>query len=128
VHDPEIGTFVSRFTPGELSMLARERTTRWRTDPPVVVARYSREDQYLSEGLWHVQRRNEAWAQGNIAEAWRENMILERFFAPVLDTASYASPAPPRWPPEQRAAAASQPGIDRHPSERTDYRWPVYVH
>ena len=37
------------------------------------------------------------------AEAWRENLILERYFAPVLDTPTYASPQANRWPPEQRA-------------------------
>jgi hypothetical protein len=37
--------------------------------------------------------------------AWNENLILENFFAPVLDTPSYATPRGSRWPPDQRADA-----------------------
>jgi hypothetical protein len=87
----------------------------------------SREDQYLSEGLWHVQRRNEAWQNEDLAVAWRENLILEKFFAPVLDAQTYASATPQRWPSEQRAEAASRPGVDRRPRACSDYRWPLYV-
>ena len=43
-----------------------------------------------------------------VAEAWRENLILERYFAPVLDTPTYASPHGNRWPPEQRADLANR--------------------
>jgi hypothetical protein len=127
VQDPEIGTFLSRYRPAQLSAFANDRGPRWRTTPPVAIRRFSREDQYLSEGLWHVQRRNQAWASGDIGAAWRENLILEKFFSPVLDTQSYASTTPPRWAPEQRADAASRPGVDRQPRATDDYRWPVYV-
>jgi hypothetical protein len=127
VRDPEIGTFVSRHTAAQLSALAQDRAARWRASPPVAIRRFSREDQYLSEGLWHVQRRNEAWQRGDVAAAWRENLILEKFFAPVLDAQTYASATLHRWPAEQRAEAASRPAVDRHPSSRTDYRWPLYV-
>ena len=127
VRDPEIGTFMSRYTAPQLAELARDRRARWREAPPVSLRRISREDQYLSEGLWHVQRRNEAWTNGDVAAAWRENLILEKFFAPVLDAQTYASDTLHRWPAEQRAEAASRPGVDRRPSVRTDYRWPLYV-
>lgn len=53
----------------------------------------------LDEGVWHVRRCNVA----EPAEAWRENLILERYFAPVLDTPTYASRQANRWPPGQRA-------------------------
>jgi hypothetical protein len=127
VRDPEIGMFVSRFTPAQLAALAKDRDVEWRASPPIVVHRLSREDQYLSEGLWHVQRRNEAWKDGDIPTAWRVNLILEKFFTPVLDAQTYASATPQRWPAEQRAEAATRPGVDRGPSSRTDYRWPLYV-
>ncbi len=127
VSDVDIGTFVSRYSEAQLAAFAADRAGRWRTGPPVTVRRFSREDQYLSEGLWHVQRRNEAWEQGAIGAAWRENLILEKFFAPVLDAQTYASDAPQRWPAEQRAEAASRPDIDRRPSASAEYRWPVYV-
>jgi len=127
VRDPEIGMFVSRFTPAQLAALANDREVEWRASPPVVIRRLSREDQYLSEGLWHVERRNGAWENDDIPTAWRENLILEKFFAPVLDAQTYASATSHRWPAEQRAEAASRPGVDRRPSERDDYRWPLYV-
>ena len=76
----------------------------WQTEPPIRIKRLSREDQYLDEGLWHVRRRNSA----EVDEAWHENLILERFFVPVLDLPTYASPNGNRWPPEQRANIAKQ--------------------
>jgi hypothetical protein len=127
IRDPEVGTFVSRYTPAQLEALARDRRLQWQARPPVAIRRVSREDQYLSEGLWHVQRRNEAWQSDDLAVAWRENLILEKFFAPVLDAQTYASATPQRWPSEQRAEAASRPGVDRRPLARSDYRWPLYV-
>jgi hypothetical protein len=63
-----------------------------------VLRRLSQEDQYLDEGVWHLRRRNAA----EPLEAWHENLILERFFAPVLDIPTYASPEANRWPIEQR--------------------------
>ena len=127
VRDPDIGTFVSRYTSAQLTALSRDRAELWRAEPPVTVRRFGREDQYLSEGLWHVQRRNSGWDAGDLSRAWRENLILEKFFAPVLDVGTYASPDSQRWPPEQRLEAASRPGIDRRPSVSHDYRWPLYV-
>jgi hypothetical protein len=84
----------------------------------------------MTEGLWHVQRRNLAWTAGDAAAAWNENLILERYFAPVLDTPSYVSRALHRWPAAQRAdaearaAASAGPGYqsDAHPS--AIYDWP----
>ena len=57
----------------------------------------------MTEGLQHVQARNEAWTGGAVATAWHENAILERYFAPVLDTPSYVSKTGHRWSAEQRA-------------------------
>jgi hypothetical protein len=99
------GQFRSHYTSSELRTLAADRTMRWRADPPLVLKRLSREDQYMDEGLWHIRRRNERWAEQDFTTSWRENAILEMFFAPVLDTPSYVTLAPSRWPPEQRSAA-----------------------
>jgi VanZ like family len=96
--------FRSHYSAEQLDELQQDRTERWRTDPPRVLRRLSREDQYMDEGLWHVRARN---GEGGIS-AWRENQILERFFAPVLDTATYASPQGNRWSPEQRANLEAQ--------------------
>jgi len=115
IYDPDIGMFWSEYSAPDLAAIGRDRAARWRTSPPGTLRLFAREDHYLSEGLWHVQARNMAWTAGDPFSAWRENRILETFFAPVLDTPSYASRAPARWPPEQRddtaARVAGDPGI-----------------
>ena len=60
MRDPAIGVFRSRYTASELLANAADRAERWRTAPLTTLRHYSREDQYMSEGLWHVQARNEA--------------------------------------------------------------------
>ena len=106
IADPGIGTFKSIYTSAELDALSRDRAERWAATPPLTrPPRLSREDQYMSEALWHVQARNKAWSAGDIDSAWHENRILERYFAPVLDTASYVSKTGHRWSGEQRADA-----------------------
>ena len=55
----------------------------------------------MSEGLLHVQERNREWDAGHPGVAWFENRILERYFAPVLDTPSYVSRTGHRWPAGQ---------------------------
>ena len=45
--------------------------------------------------------------------AWFENRILEKYFAPVLDTPSYVSRTGHRWPPAQRARRRAARGTDR---------------
>lgn len=94
-----IGRFHSHYTPSRLDTLQGDRAARWKAAAPLTLRRLSQEDQYLDEGLWHVRRRNLT----DPIEAWRENMILERYFSPVLDTPTYASPQGNRWPAEQRA-------------------------
>jgi hypothetical protein len=119
---PEIGRFRSHYTEDELNDLQGHRAALWQTQPPINIARLSREDQYLDEGLWHVRRRNSA----EVGEAWRENLILERFFVPVLDMPTYASPSGNRWPPEQRADIAQRAGaIDSFVSTAEPY--PIVV-
>jgi hypothetical protein len=105
ISDPEAGRFKSRYTAAALDDLARDRTERWREHPPTTLVRLSREDQFMDEGLWHIRRRNEAWTAHDYAAAWSENRILERFFAAVLDTPSYAAPQGSRWMEAQRAEA-----------------------
>ena len=62
----------------------------------------------MSEGLLHVQERNRQWDAGNPTAAWFENRILEKYFAPVLDTPSYVSRTGHRWPAAQRADARAR--------------------
>ena len=100
-----IGKFDSHYHRARLEELQRDRVERWRQNPPLVLRRLSREDQYMDEGLWHIRQRNMLWNSNDIAGAWMENLILEQFYAPVLDTRTYAAPEPNRWPPEHRADA-----------------------
>lgn len=101
IANERIGAFTSIYTEPELHALAADRAARWRVNPPVDKTRLAREDQYRTEGIQHVQARNEAWERGEIATAWRENLILETYYAPVLERGH-------RWPPEQHADAAAR--------------------
>ena len=110
VRDVEVGDFTSRYSEEALLALARDRHELWRTDPPpMTLQRYSREDQYRSEGVIHIRRRNACWAL-NGRTAWRENIILEKFYGPVLDTPGWDTPEASRWPPEQRSDLARRIG------------------
>jgi hypothetical protein len=131
IDTPGIGRFDSRYTAPQLDALAAERAAAWRADPPLVrPPRFSREDQYMTEGLQHVQARNTAWDAGDALGAWRENLILERYFAPVLDTPSYVARAGHRWPAAQRLDAerrAQGSDAQRFESRAYPYRlllWP----
>ena len=78
IADEEIGAFDSRYTERALLQLGEERAQRWRTHPPEPQGLLAREDQYLSEALFHVQERND----GDARTAWRENRILENTTGP----------------------------------------------
>jgi len=106
IQDTAFGSFRSRYDETALLSLLEARKAEWSTHPPSSrPASRSREDQYLSEGLWHVQERNRRWDAGDIRGAWSENLILEKYYAPVLDARSYISATGLRWPSEQRADA-----------------------
>ena len=132
IHDAEAGVFRSRYTAQELAEVGDARAARWATNPPLTWSRLSQEDQYLSEGVSHVQRRNETWDEGNVMASRQENLILEKYYAPVLDTPSYISAQGHRWPPEQRADAESRsgPGYMIYVSDAEDYPilvWPKWI-
>ena len=124
VRDPQIGVFRSRYTAAQLESAARERAARWRETPLLAVGRVSREDQYLSEAFWHVRQRNQAVSAGDVFAAWRENRILERFYAPVLDTPTYVSRGGVQWPAEQRVDVERRAKDDGRPyvSDAEPYR------
>ncbi|MBI3047890.1 MAG: VanZ family protein [Acidobacteria bacterium] len=126
VGDPEIGSFRSRYTAAELQRASRDRAERWRTDPPAVQRMLWREDHYLTEALWHVQQRNRAWNAGDVAAAWRENRILEKFYTPVLDTPTWADSRGHRWPAAQHDEAASKVGTTSRPYASDAYAYPLY--
>ena len=106
--DPEVGTFTSRYPAERLLALQAERARAWAAAPPPTrLVRLSREDQYLSEGVEHVRERNELWSAGDAAGAWFENRILEKYYGPVLQTATHHGPGH-AWPHDQRADAERQ--------------------
>jgi len=129
VEDSQAGVFESYYRADELAALDRARAAAWKRDPPLVrPARFSREDQFATEGLQHVQARNKAWEGGNYFAAWRENLILERYYPSMLDTPSYVSETGHRWSPEHRAdAAARAQGTEAQPFTSAAYPYPIYV-
>ena len=96
------------------------RAARWESSPPPQRG-FSREDHYLTEGEWHVTRRNNAVGAGEWNAAWGENVILERFYAPVLDRLG-------RWSIEQKAGfERSLGGRARGPYVSDAVPYPIYV-
>ena len=130
IRDDELGLFKSRYSRGMLESLASTRADEWRVHPPpLVLQRVSREDQYMTEGVTHVQERNEHLAANDPRGAWLENRILEKYYAPVLDTPSYVSRTGHRWSPEQRAevearAPASAAAYSSAANPYPIYAWP----
>ncbi|HEX8027773.1 MAG TPA: VanZ family protein [Vicinamibacterales bacterium] len=116
-----IGRFRSHYRAERLEALSRDRSARWKVNPPTTLRRLSQEDQYLDEGVWHVRRRNVT----EPSEAWRENLILERYFAPVLDTSTYAAPGGSRWPADQRADLATRAGAASAPFVSAAEPYPI---
>ena len=131
ITDPGIGSFTSRYSPGRITALQEEKAREWATaPPPLVLRRFSREDQYLSEGLAHVRWRNRWWDAGDFSAAWRENLILEKYFVPVLDTPTYEGKQGHRWPAEQRADAEARvrsAGVGAPPYVSGAYPYRIYT-
>jgi VanZ family protein len=130
IRDDEIGAFKSRYSRSSLEAMATSKAEEWRAHPfPLVLQRVSREDQYMTEGVTHVQERNELLTANDAAAAWNENRILEKYYPPVLDTPSYISRTGHRWAAEQRAdvqsrTAAPQPGYVSAANPYPLYAWP----
>jgi hypothetical protein len=128
VSDDEIGTFKSRYSKPALEATAAAKLKEWRAhSPSLVLRRVSREDQYMTEGVTHVQERNEQIAANDLAAAWRENRILEKYYAPVLDTPSYVSATGHRWSAEQRADVASRMAASQTPYISAANPYPIYT-
>jgi hypothetical protein len=137
VSDPEIGSFTSRYTKETLERLDVEKREEWRVTPlPLTLHRVSREDQYMTEGVVHVQERNEQWASGHGLAAWCENRILEKYFGSVADAPSYVSRTGHRWSAEQRDQAAARASAEAGGSQTSPspavscvskaYPYPIY--
>jgi hypothetical protein len=72
-----------------------------------------------------VQRRNEVEDPQRV---WHENLILEKYFAPVLDFPTYSTGAGAKWPAEQRANAEAQARqLDANGYRSTANPYPIYT-
>lgn len=128
ITDPEIGTFESRYTLERLGELQAARDRQWRVQPPPpVLVRLSREDQYLTEAMQHAEERNRLWAAGDIEGAWRQNRILEKYFAPTLDLRWYGAPEGLRWPAAQRADAERHVSPANGAYNSAAYPYPIFT-
>lgn len=97
IRDPRAGAFLSWHSPEELLLAAEDRARRWPVEGPPPARPLAVEDHFQSEAGWHVNARNHAAGTGDLATAWRENRILERWYRPFLRLGH-------GWPPEQRLA------------------------
>jgi hypothetical protein len=123
VRDPAVGSFFSRYTGEQLLAASNDRAARWQTSPPNALRRMSIEDHYLAEGVWHIQRRNE----GDDWTRWSENLILEKYFRPVLEFPTYSTPSGARGPPEQRDAMAAKVSTGSHSYVSSANPYPIYL-
>ncbi|HVS16079.1 MAG TPA: hypothetical protein VMV46_19350 [Thermoanaerobaculia bacterium] len=109
-----LGAFRSFFSEETLERLDRARARRWarRLPPQPPFDWWVLQDDFLVEGGWHVQARNRALEEGDLATVWIENTILERFYSSILDTGFPEDVHPYRLKPWdlQRLADA---GLDR---------------
>jgi VanZ like family len=124
VIDPEAGEFFSRYSATELIEASRDRRARWQSAPPLTLRRTSIEDHYLAEGAWHVQRRNEVEDPQRV---WHENLILEKYFAPVLEFPTYSTGSGAKWSAEQRANNAALAASETRPYRSTANPYPIYT-
>lgn len=120
IRESDVGRFRSTFSRPQLEVAAAERVARWRARPPATEWGFAREDHYLGEARWHIQRRNDARDSADLWTAWNENLILEKYFAPALDLGS-------RWPANAREAlaATSVASVNGYESDAEPY--PIVV-
>ncbi|HSL81317.1 MAG TPA: VanZ family protein [Thermoanaerobaculia bacterium] len=97
IRDPRAGVFLSWHSPEELLQAAEDRGRRWPVEGPPPARPLALEDYFRTAAGWHVSARNHAATVGDLAKAWRENRILERWYRPFLRLGH-------AWPPEQRSA------------------------
>jgi hypothetical protein len=131
IRDPEAGRFRSIYDANALLALSARREAEWAANPPRArPPLVSVEDQYASEGLLHVRARNAAWDGRDAPRAWFENLILEKYFAPVLDTPSYVSATGHRWTAAHRAEAERQASVAADPAgfiSRAEGEFPILL-
>ena len=95
--------------------------------PPGEFAPLEREDWFRTEGGMRVQHRNAALERGDVYQAWKENLILERWYAPFLDQINRDG-NPFRLPEATRAdLERRQPQRDPYPYDDPVGREPLRI-
>jgi hypothetical protein len=130
IDDPGVGTFRSFFSESELRQASVDRAVRWAAaplGPPGEFAALEREDWFRSEGGMRVQHRNAALERGDVYQAWKANLILERWYAPFLeqinrDGQPFRLPAATRADLERR-----QPAREPYPYDDPVGREPLRI-
>ena len=103
ITDPEVGQFRDWHSRERLLQLEAERADRWAAHPPTGLEIAGPEDFYLTAAIRHVTYRDESLARGDWFHAWKENLILETYYAPFLELRSFDGiPVENRLAPEQR--------------------------
>ncbi len=123
IDDPALGVFRSSFTPAGLARAETDRAARWARRSPLPLRPLGIEDTFLTEAGWHAQVRNAAVERGDLVQAWRENRILERWYAPFLRLPRRS------WPAAQRAWIESRLGAIQPRALRPSpgYRSPALI-
>jgi hypothetical protein len=104
--EPEGLVFRSWYSPQELPAVAAERARRWAAGDLPSLDPLDHEDYFFVEGTSHVAHRNASLTAGDARTAWKEQRILERYYAPVL---------------EQRGLHSGE-ALDLEPAHREDLR------
>jgi VanZ family protein len=130
IEDPEVGTFRSFFSVEELRDTGRDRAARWAETPlgpPGEFAPLEVEDWFRSEAGMRVQHRNAALERGDVYQAWKENLILERWYAPFLGQLNRDG-NPFRLPAEtRRSLEETRPKRDPYPYDSPVGRVPLRI-
>ncbi len=130
IDDPGVGTFRSFFTADRLRQASSDRAARWAArplGPPGEFAPLEREDWFRTEGGMRVQHRNIALERGDVYQAWKANLILERWYAPFLDQINRDG-RPFRLPEATRSdLERRQPARDPYPYDDPVGRDPLRI-
>lgn len=120
-HGDEATVFVSWLSAADLASAAADRATRWQAGQRPQIAPWRMEDRFLTAGVAHVAHRNFARQHGHNFVAWREQRILERYYAPVLTLHGRREGEPFTLPAAEREALR----LDAARYPQREYRSPV---
>ena len=85
IDDPELGTFFTYVHPDRFLEINRDRAERWRSETPGPDWRpLELQDNYRIEAGWRTQHRNSRFEEEDWFPAWREHLILEKYFPAFL--------------------------------------------